>query len=108
MSALWCVWTISLSLFLSCEADIEYKQTQLTINLNPCLSLLNFDEVGGCGSHWEASRDGCFVKRNHLDQTLSLPVRFDPEGLTPINGQSDLVGDLGHPVLQLDLQLLVQ
>ena len=79
---------------MSCEADVRYTQSQVSIDLNPCLTLLKFDELGGCGTHWGTSREGCLVIRNHLNQTLSLPVRFDPEGLIPINGQSDLTGDL--------------
>ena len=85
---------VSVTGLLGCEGEVSYRSRELSVDLNTCLDLLKFDEEGGCGSHWQASREGCVVIQNHLEQTYTLAVRFEPDGMVPINGERDLTGDL--------------
>ena len=87
------IFTILL-IFSGCEADVVYNTTTIKADLNSCINQLQLDAPDGCGSYWEATRDGCFTLSDQQGDTHSIAIRFAPEGLTPIEGDASLYGDL--------------
>lgn len=84
------------SLLCSCDSNLNliYRTQQLIIDINQCLGTLDLDNPVGCGVYYEASTEGCFVIKNEVGVTHKLPIRITEEGVVPINGEDDLLGQL--------------
>ncbi len=91
--------TYGLLLFLvtclvSCEAETIYETQQVIVDINQCVNRLALGQEQGCGQFLGTSTEGCFVIANHTQDSHRLPIRIDPEGIVPINGEDELFGDL--------------
>ena len=86
---------IAFSLVLSsCEAEKIYQTQQVVIDINQCVSRLALGQEQGCGQYLGTSTEGCFIISNHEQNSHRLPIRINPEGIVPINGEDELFGDL--------------
>lgn len=85
---------LSMNLLGGCEPEIIYNTQRLVVDINQCLGTLDLRNPNGCGAYYEASSQGCFVISNHQDISHRLPIIVGEEGVLPINGEGDLLGDL--------------
>ncbi len=86
---------------LGCEAEVTYNTSDVVVDINKCVESLNLESDNGCGAYYGISSEGCFVLSDTDGSTHRVAVRLGEMGISPINGDSDLLGELSLSVDQV-------